>query len=101
MMTDANTLFIAGRQIDIGTCCKDANVDKSKYCMPVLFSTKDGDELLKLCENPETHGGLDSSFHRPWKGFNRNALYKKYSKVATADQMKQANWTVLNKKPAA
>jgi len=71
--------------------------DKSKFCFSVLCSNKEGADLLALCPDSKKHGDLNSTFHKPFKGFNRAAFHKKYGKAATPEQMKAANWVSLKK----
>ena len=97
-MLDSDTLFLAGRQLDIGKAAKEMKFDKSKHCFCVLCSNKEGDDLLKLCPEPDKHGGLNSTFHTPFKGFVRNEFSKKYSAPATAAQMLAVGWNDARKK---
>ena len=93
-MLDEDTLFLAGRVYDIAGVAKELKVDKKKFCWARLFTTKQGADADAIC----TDKSHDAAAHKPPSKFNREALAKKYSSKATAEQCKAAGWFTLSKK---
>lgn len=89
---DDGSLFLASRVGDIKAIAALLKVGVDDLCWPVLFSNKPGDAALALCPCPDKHGGLNSKFHRPPKGFDKDKLFKKYFSAASAEQLRTVGW---------
>lgn len=85
-------LFLAGKVCDVKAVASTLKVDVDALCWPVLFSTKKGEDALALCPCPDAHGGINSKWHRPPKGFDRDKLVKKFWTAASGDQLREAGW---------
>ena len=92
-------LFLAGRVYDIAGAAKKHGVDKKAKCWPVLLSTKKGGDALELCPNHASHGGMGTKYHTAPKGFDRGAIVKEFSEIATKEQATSAGWNHKVKKP--
>lgn len=91
-------LFIAARVCDVEAVAEHLKVEKEDHCWPVLFSTKKGEAALALCPEPDKHGGINSKWHKPPKGFDQARLTKKFWSAASADQLREAGWRSAKKK---
>lgn len=85
-------LFLAAKVGDINAMADSLKVKVDDYCWPVLFSNKPGKAALALCPCPDKHGNMESKWHRPPKGFNREQLTRKFWSAASLDQLKEAGW---------
>lgn len=90
-------LFLAAKVCDLAAVADALKVKVDEYCWPVLFSNKQGKAALALCPCPDRHGGIESKWHRPPKGFNQTQLLKKYWSAASAEQLKEAGWRTAKK----
>lgn len=90
-------LFIAAKVCDLQTVADHYKVKKDEYCWPVLFSTKKGEAALALCPHPDKHGGVNSKWHKPFKGFDQAQALKKFWSAANADQLREAGWRIAKK----
>lgn len=85
-------LFLASRVCDLQAVADHLKVNKEDHCWPVLFSNKKGEAALALCPEPNKHGGINSKWHKPPRGFDQAQLLKKFWSAASAEQQKEAGW---------
>ena len=67
-------------------------------CWPVLLTKKMGEEALSICPNHASHGDLKQAIHRRPNNFDLDHIYKKFTRAATADENKKADWKTPSKK---
>lgn len=90
-------LFLAAKVCDLSAVAGFLKVKVEEHCWPVLFSNKPGKAALALCPCPDKHGGLESKWHRPPKGFNQAQLLRKFWSAASLEQLKEAGWRTSKK----
>lgn len=90
-------LFIAAKVCDLQAVADHFKVKKEDYCWPVIFSTKKGEAALALCPHPDRHGGVNSKWHKPPKGFDQGNALKKFWSAASAEQLREAGWRNIKK----
>lgn len=94
---DDGSLFLASRVGDVKAIAEALKVGVNDLCWPVLFSNKQGEAALALCPCPEQHGGINSKYHKPPKGFDKAKFTKKYFAAASAEQLRAAGWRNIKK----
>jgi hypothetical protein len=67
-------------------------------CWPVLLTKKMGEEALSICPNHAAHGDLKQAIHRRPNNFDLDHIYKKFTRAATTDENKKADWKTPSKK---
>ena len=92
-------LWLAGVVVKIDQVAKHYKMAQPDHmCWPVLLSKKKGDAALEICPNHATHGDLKQAVHKRPANFNLDYIYKNFTRAATADENKKADWQPPKKK---
>ena len=89
----SSELWLAGVVVKIDQVAKHYKMAQPDHmCWPVLLSKKKGDAALEICPNHATHGDLKQAVHKRPANFNLDYIYKNFTRAATADENKKADW---------
>ena len=87
-----NTLLLGGRVYDLPAIAQSINVGVADRCWPVVLSSKPGEAALALCPCPQSdgHRSMNGKMHARPEGWSITDVTSRFSKPATAAQLKRA-----------
>ena len=99
MPLSAAELWLGGVVFKLDSIAQHYKVQRPDHvCWPVLLTKKKGDEALAICPDHANHGDLKAVVHKRPSGFDLDYIYKHFTRGATPEENKKANWTPPNKK---
>jgi len=99
MPLSAAELWLGGVVFKLDYIAQHYKVQRPDHvCWPALLTEKKGDEALAICPDHTNHGDLKAVVHKRPSGFDLDYIYKHFTRGATPEENKKANWTPPNKK---